>query len=257
MSQRKGLPAGLLKLTLLGVLFAACGARVESPPGAQANAGARADATPKETRMADEVEIVMLGKATFAGGRLTLGERWLGGEGESGIKPGMVFDVLNCAGFVARARVVGPAGASREEQYGWRVEVVPESVRADAAAAQGRCVGGGDDSLAAEARGRALAVYPSREGRNRITVGGAHDLSAVYASLPDEARKCHAAAHQAYPEYPLGSLDSWTDVDGDGKIDLVVLTTTCDCTPQSDLLCQLILRLSDGKWRQMARITPA
>ena len=256
MSQRKGLPAGLLKLTLLGVLFAACGARVESPPGTQANAGARADATPKETRMADEVEIVMLGKATFAGGRLTLGERWLGGEGESGIKPGMVFDVLNCAGFVARARVVGPAGASREEQYGWRVEVVPESARADAAAAQGRCAGGGD-SLAAEARSRALAVYPSREGRNRITVGGAHDLSAVYASLPDEARKCHAAAHQAYPEYPLGSLDSWTDVDGDGKIDLVVLTTTCDCTPQSDLLCQLILRLSDGKWRQMARITPA
>ena len=139
MSQR----TGLLKLTLLGVLFAACGARGEAPPGAQANADVRADATPRESRMADEVEIVMLGKATFEGGRLTLGERWLTGEGESGIKPGMGFDVLNCAGFVARARVVGPAGASREEQYGWRVEVVPESVRADAAAAQGRCAGGG------------------------------------------------------------------------------------------------------------------
>ncbi len=41
MSQRTGLAAGLFKLTLLGVLLGACGARVEPPPGAQAHADVR------------------------------------------------------------------------------------------------------------------------------------------------------------------------------------------------------------------------
>lgn len=238
--------ARLTTLTLLSVCFVACQAQIESPVNTRAETNERAGGHAGEAKMPDEIQAILLGNVTLDGGRLTLGERWLGGQNAPEIKAGMVFDALDCSGFVARVRVVEPAGKASEGQYGWRVEAVPGGPQADAGGARGKC----ED-------GRAIAVYPSREERSRITLRDRPDLSAVYASLPQDAQKCHAAAHQAYPEYKLGSFDAWADANGDGKIDLVVLTVTCDCTPEDDLICQIILHLSGGVWRQVARITPA
>lgn len=168
-------------------------------------------------------------------------------------------DIMNCAGFLARAKAV-----RQDEGYSaWKLELIPESVAQDAANRIKQCDG---DKGIDESSSVAFALSPSLPERQTFKLEKSPDLAQLYDSLPEELKQWLKAGEVKVGDEsprPKGKLDpknygdTWADINGDGKVDLIIVKSKCDGTPEDDLTCGRIWYLSGGKWREIAYTTPA
>lgn len=235
-------------------------------------------ATPATIKSNDkfEPEIVLVGNVWFEEGRLQLTPNspenaiWSRGDRRYGepfpeekVGTALEVDIMNCAGFLARAKAV-----RQDASYSaWELELIPESVTQDAAHKIKQCdrdkaIG----SIPGDSPGFAFALSPSLLERQTFKLEKPPDLAQLYASLPKELKQWLKAGEvKVGDETPRqkGRLnpkyygDSWADINGDGTVDLIIVHSKCDGTPEDDLTCGSIWYLSNSKWREIAYSTPA
>ena len=201
-----------------------------------------------------EIKMVFMGELDFKNGRIAAGKDWSVGEDKQDVelKKGMLFDVLTCAGFVAQAKLKsyhGEANAS-DDSYHWEMELVAGNASKIDAAAFLKCRAADGKPIAA------FAVYPAKTAREKIKIQNPPDLSRVFDSLPARDKKWIASndpENTGYSEEKKKTpdIDAWTDADGDGQIDLIEVSGTCNGQPDGELICRQILHFSNNQWTRV------
>ena len=181
------------------------------------------------------------------------------------------LDLMNCAGYIASATTTYK-GITRE------VKIVPETIAKDAVEKIKQCAGApsADGTIFGSS---VFGISPSEDRRKTIKVGKI-DTKKLYKSLIadiKEAQKSEkergiklASRDDVEPQLietdevfvsaikaTKGDLsllnDNWTDLDGDGQIDLVhYYDQPCE---EKDT-CTWIFRLIDGKWKAIDYVSP-
>lgn len=166
------------------------------------------------------------------------------------------IDIMNCAGYLASATTTYK-GIMRE------VKLIPETVAADAVKKIRQCSLKPNDEITGS---YVFGIAPRDKKRKDIKIGKV-DTKKLYNALAKDLEW----DKQAVPEKQTISADSktelkrtkrdltldedtWTDLDGDGQIDLVRFQDTpCD----EKQTCTWIYRLISGKWKEVEYIYPA
>ncbi|MGI8641751.1 MAG: hypothetical protein ACR2MG_17625 [Pyrinomonadaceae bacterium] len=167
----------------------------------------------------------------------------------------MLLDVMTCAGFVTQARLKEWRGAGRDtsEGYQWELEFVSSDKEFNLIEKNLKKCRQDDEQWI-----RAFAIYPSKAERAKIKITNAPDLKKVFDSLSTEDKKWIKSDDQPNSKNPAQKktvdIDSWTDSDGDGKIDLIEISGNCNGLPGGDLTCLQILRLSGKTWKHIGRL---
>jgi len=205
--------------------------------------------------------IVLDGVLTLKSEQLELGKEWRDDSRDTPqIRLGMVFDLLNCAGYIGQARIVKNL-YEEKGYYGWEMKLIKESNRPNVKQAISQCPMPEEElDEGVSASSPAFAVYPSQPDRRNIRINKVPNLKAIYDSLSEEQKQWRASLNeQRKPEFfnTLENDFNWTDTDGDGKIDLISIEGTCNGKPDTENHCIKILHLFDGKWLEVVLITPA
>ena len=175
--------------------------------------------------------------------------------GEIALGTTVEVDVMNCAGFLATAKITYTdiiPGKEKGFPPGWHLKVVPEKVASDMQEKIKTC---GYDSKSPD-YGEAFAVAPPDDKRKNIKISEI-DTRKLFSSLNKET-KVMANTTEKYVGREKNNLtlknDSWTDIDGDGQIDLVEVSGNCG---NKDYTCTLVFLLINGKWKEIGNIGPA
>lgn len=202
--------------------------------------------------------IVMLGGVSIKDGQLVAEGFVDGEENRETVKPGMIFDVMNCAGYIGQIRIL-PQPNDGFEPYWQNVEWVADSIRSNFEEAIKKCSSNKEFLNASSA----FAVYPSIPKRQNIKIQNqptTKDLKQIYNSFTPEQKKWRATRNKERDPKFYEMLENdydWADSDGDGKIDLITINGTCSGIPNDELSCVKILHLVNSEWKEVARITPA
>ncbi len=214
--------------------------------------------SPVKTKNSQSKMIIITGGINIENERLVAEGFVAGKEDKTDITAGMVFDVLNCAGYIGQIRIF-PQPDDGFEHYWQNVELVADSITPDSMEVVKRCAGNKEFPNATGT----YAIYPSKPERKnfRLTKQPTEkDLKAIYDSLSPEQKKWRATKNnEREPQFyeTLENDFNWASSDGDGKIDLITINGACNDIPRGELNCLKILHLVNGKWEQVARITPA
>jgi hypothetical protein len=143
-------------------------------------------------------------------------------SGSLAAKEGTEFDVMNEYGFLAKGKLI-----SKDNDGFWKAEVIAESIRPNLfELCQNRMLEREKESPNIPAFG----VFPTDSARSKINSGNKIDVSekavnyrvSVYKSLPKEIQDFGNAVTKG-TKGNLDSLDAWSDFNGDGEIDFVVI----------------------------------
>lgn len=158
-------------------------------------------------------------------------------------------DIMNCAGFLGSART------KTTDKLFWELKFIDASIAADAVEKVKRChtESYSDDKAIS---GSVFAVFPRKSTRQSIKIDKTPDIKKVIASLPIETRKWAEIDVESINETLLKNMQSdWTDLDGDGTIDLLALDGECAVKPEDSATCTKILYLTNGKWKEIGYIS--
>ena len=168
-------------------------------------------------------------------------------SGEPKVGTTVEMDVLNCAGFLSSAVAV--------YDEGWKLKLKPFGAAPDLAEKVQRC-GKNDDE---ENLGSDIIVIPfGDENRKSIKTEKKLDVQKAFASLPAEEQKWaeedgeSLSQNRHLIEKHIGY--GWTDADGNGEIDVLVISGGCQSEKPDSAQCQKVLRLTGGQWKEIARI---
>lgn len=198
-----------------------------------------------------DIKTVLMGYLTIKDMKIISENDWALGEDkdEDTLKEGMIFDVLTCAGFVAKAKLKKWHGEneSSDKGYNWEVEFIGGKTTKLFESLLNKCSTGGDKQI------RAFAVYPSKPEREKIQILKTPDLNKVFASISERDKKWIASDDPENTGYleekkKMPDIEFWTDADGDEQIDLIEVKGNCNGQPDGDLTCSQILHFSGGKW---------
>jgi hypothetical protein len=161
------------------------------------------------------------------------------------------IDVMNCAGYLGS----GVARYNSGSGIYWKLQMISETMPTDILDKFKQC---SDENDAAEPDSiimrSAFAIESQENTRQNITIKPV-DTRKLFASLPEETKKLlnnkYNAETRRQNKLSLAN-DLWTDINGDGDIDLVELSTDC-----GDFQCSLILYLVKGKWVKIGETQPA
>lgn len=160
-------------------------------------------------------------------------------------------DVMNCAGFIVKGKAV-----QESEDGGWKLKPIPQTLAADASEKIRQCAPPIYSPEDTSVTGFAFAVAPANNNRRNIKTGKT-DPKKLFASLP-KATQVWADGNTKEPGRKKGTLslneDNWSDIDGDGKIDLVVVYGSCQ---NDEFSCGSLLFLINGKWKEIGYFVPA
>lgn len=182
------------------------------------------------------------------------------------LKEGMIFDVMNEYGYITQACVSQTDYSSYEFELTnisgtTRTDIIPKL------------------SQIKSSYINIFLVYPSDPKRKNISIEidklTNNNLSGFYHTelmsknifntLPKKVQNWHWLFKERYEietsEEEKESIKKWletyTDLDGDGVIDLVSVEGPCDSTPKDDLSCSKILRKINSIWKEVYFQTPA
>ena len=178
-------------------------------------------------------------------------------ESEGGIKIGTEYDVdiMNCGGYLGSGKIA----FIKEGGFppNWSLNFSPETIADDGLKKIKQCDYNQKDGFA---DGEAFAIAPQNRNRQSIKIGQI-DTRKLFASLPTEMKKLlndkyNVKTREKNNLSLTNNLsipgDNWTDVDGDGQIDLIELSINC-----GEYECGLILYLLKGKWIKIGEVQPA
>lgn len=155
-------------------------------------------------------------------------------------------DIMNCAGFLVTVKIT-----RQDEREEWKLSLLPETVAADALEKMKRCA---SDSNNEDIINSAFAVAPRNGNRKNIKIGKVNTQK-LFASLPKDVKdflnsKYAVSNGRKKNELSLLQNDLWTDLDGDGKIDLLYYSAAYDEEHSSGG----ILFLDGNKWVDIGTI---
>lgn len=197
-----------------------------------------------------EIQMVFMGYLDFKNSRIVSENDWsVGYDNEIELKKGLVFDVMTCAGFVSKAKLKKWHGESNRvgSNYAWEMEFISDKTSKYDNNALKSCREKGSNWI------RAFAVFPAKVGREKIQIQNTPDLKGIFDSISSRDKKWIASDDPKNTGYLGGKkkdpdIESWTDSDGDGQIDLIEVKGNCNGQSDGDLICMQILHLSNNKW---------
>lgn len=164
---------------------------------------------------------------------------------------GVDVDLMNCAGYLASGKVfIKEHPASEAESPDWRLKISPATIAKDAEAKIKQCSVPNAAKKSSDDRifNQAFAVAPPDARRGNITINQPTDTRKLFASLPDNIKKtANSDNSRKDSQENADDLDlrddSWSDLDGDGVIDIVFVSG-------GDAV---ILILVNGKWKEIVK----
>lgn len=201
---------------------------------------------------------VILGSASVEKNKIELDGNFWGhfiddDNAETSRKNEIEIDIMNCAGYIASATTTYKMKNGMRE-----VKIINETIASNAAQKIKQCsIENNGEIFVCDVFG----ITP-RDGKRKNTQIGKVDTKKLYDSLVRDIReikKIEKPEDDITPQLKgtKGSLslgeDNWTDLDGDGQIDLIEFhDTPCD---EKDT-CTWIFRLIDGKWKNIDYVSP-
>lgn len=163
------------------------------------------------------------------------------------------LDIMNCAGYIASATTnYKMKGGMRE------VKIIVESIAPNAVQKIKQCSKEPNDKVVIS---DVFGITPRNDKRKNINIDEINSKK-LYDSLIQDIAKMKKVKKSEEDIKPRikgtkGNLqlgdDNWTDLDGDGEIDLIKFQDTpCD---EKDT-CTWIFRLIDGKWEEIDYVYP-
>lgn len=182
------------------------------------------------------------------------------------LKEGMIFDVMNEYGYITQACISQANYSSYEFELTSISGTTKTSIIPKLSQIKSSYI-------------NIFLVYPSDPKRKNISIEidkpTNNNLSdfyyteriseKIFNTLPKKVQNWHWLFKERYEietsdedkESTKKWLETYTDLDGDGIIDLVSVEGPCDSTPKDDLSCSKILRKINGIWKEVYFQTPA
>jgi hypothetical protein len=153
-------------------------------------------------------------------------------------------DIINCGGYLASGKAIYLG------EFEWKVELIPDSVASDMGEKMKKCgsqVGSVDDYV--------IAVIPknSRQKSWKTEISG----SEAYHLLPYNLQEEADCITDEKGVLSTGQGDDWLDTDGDGKIDFIRLSVSCQSRCSDAYTCTATYKLIKGEWVKMSFSRPA
>lgn len=170
-------------------------------------------------------------------------------------RSGVEVDLMNCGGYLASGRLYSSQEESNFPTPDWMVKIASETVAKDVEAKIKRCNIYTENGMPSrdEIGSKVFAVAPRKNERRNITVREV-DTKKVFRSLPKTTREflnTKAALAAGRKKDDLSHQDDiWTDLDGDGKIDLITISAMYDEEHSSGT----VLLLVNGKWKVIGSV---
>jgi len=189
---------------------------------------------------------------SLAGGEDDVEEKIVESTGldvESIIKQGAFdVDIMNCAGYL----MSGTIKLQHNSEYFWIFKASSQTPISEAVKKIKQCDVEGGDVISSSA----FAVAPIDRKKKGITLGKINTKK-LFAEFPKKIQKrIDSKTNLENSERPKSDLDlrfdNWTDLDGDGKVDLVEVQLANEKQSSG-----LILLLVKGKWKAVSVIPPA
>lgn len=171
-------------------------------------------------------------------------------------RSGIEVDLMNCGGYLASGRIYSSDEKSNFPQPNWRLKIEAATIAKDVESRIKKCSPyvaekSAEDVFSSEI----FAVAPRKETRKNITIGDV-DTKKLFRSLPQTVQNSlnHKSAIEAGRVKDDLSIDrdNWTDLDGDGEIDLINVSVPNEKQSQG-----IVLLLTKGKWTIISRTQPA
>lgn len=214
-------------------------------------------ANPKKNSTTEQKPFfVILGEISTEGGKIQLQSGFWGhdaDEEEAKFYPDntVELDIMNCAGYIASATTTYK-GVVRE------VKLLNETIAEDAVEKIKQCSLSPNSEIPGS---KVFGIAPASSKRRNIKINGT-DTKKLYDFLVKDVvkmkpKKTHSGTLSFPSKIVKGNLfledDNWTDLDGDGQIDLIQFhNTPCD---EKDT-CTWIFRLINGKWQGIDYVFP-
>ena len=194
---------------------------------------------------------VVLSSVGVRNGRIELNDFWGHEENDDEAKlypaDNVEIDIMNCAGYL------GSATTTYRMEGGMRkAKLIEKTVAKDAVEKIKQCESNNEMS-----GNKVFGIAPRDDKRKSIKINKV-DTKKIYNSLikdvtelkkiADSEKDTMAEITGAKGKLSLGE-DNWTDLDGDGQIDLIEFHDT-PCENENDT-CTWIFRLIDGKWKDI------
>lgn len=163
----------------------------------------------------------------------------------------VTVDLMNCGGYLGRAILSKDATDDSSRIPSWKTEQTVFAADASQKLSQCDTTPGSEFMVSG-----AFAVAPIEDKRKSIVIGKA-DTQKVFRTLPKDVTDWrNSKVNIETWKYPKSDLtisnDIWTDLDGDGSIDLIDIFGCHDEEHCSDIL---LMRL-DGKWKNVGGVEP-
>ena len=171
-------------------------------------------------------------------------------ESEGGIKVGTTYevDIMNCGGYIGSGEIAFIKQGDFPPD--WRLKVKPDTVASDGTKKIKQCDANTQDNYV---NSGAFAINPRNENRQNIKIGKI-DTRKVFSSLPKETQKSlqnkYGSSTHKKGELSASEEDDWTDIDGDGEIDLVFVFSMYDVEHGGGAIMMLI----NGKWKDVGSV---
>lgn len=172
-------------------------------------------------------------------------------------RSGIEVDLMNCGGYLASGRLYSSDEKSNFPPPNWRLRIAPATVVKDVEAKIKKCsIYTTEQVSAGEAfTSPVFAVAPLKDARRNINIGEV-DTKKIFRSLPKEIKeilnaKVALAAGRTKNDLSGSQDDVWTDLDGDGQIDLIAVSI-----PNEKQSNGMVLLLVKGKWKVVSRTQP-
>jgi hypothetical protein len=172
---------------------------------------------------------------------------------------GVEADLMNCAGYLVSGIIyVAEKPTPEAEEPQWRFKPSSETVAQDAERKIRQCAIPSNESDPDKEGiyNQAFAVAPPDKSRRKIVISNLSDTSEIFATLPEEFKKWaneNVKKDSLYdrPENRLSlKNDTWTDLNGDGVIDLIQISAFTD----NNKTRTSILWLSEGQWMEIVKV---
>lgn len=174
-------------------------------------------------------------------------------------RKGVEVDLMNCGGYLASGRVYSSNEKSNFPPPNWRLKIAPGTIAKDVEAKIKRCNIYTENGVPSKDKfgSRFFAVAPHKDSRRNVTIGEINTKE-LFSSLPKPTKKFLNAkpaitAGRTLNDLSSSAFDVWTDLDGDGKIDLIVVSAMSDEEHSSGS----VLLLVEGKWISIGSVQPA
>ncbi|MGI8787730.1 MAG: hypothetical protein ACR2HG_08230 [Pyrinomonadaceae bacterium] len=161
-------------------------------------------------------------------------------------------DIMNCAGYLGSGNI-SYLSKIEDTVPEWKVSIIPETIAKDAIEKVKQC-DGEPDSTGKFISSSAFAIAPRNNNRRNIKINKIN-TEQLFASLPKDTKKWlnnKFALDAGRRKNDLSlRFDNWTDIDGDGKIDLIMLSAAYNDESDSGIGIMLLI---NGIWKDIGSI---